>query len=103
MRPLKLRFVALMPTSPALSVPTPKPMHGPHPLGSGIAPAPPVGCVVLGAAGSLAMVQGISQRDQPSRSAVVSAPWFAVVLLIATTALWVLSQPMEMRAVSILG
>jgi hypothetical protein len=62
-----------------------------------------LGCVVLGAAGSLAMVQAISQRDQPSRSALASAPWLAVVLLITTTALWILSQPMEMRAVSVLG
>ena len=62
-----------------------------------------LGCVVLGAAGSLALVQAISQRDQPSRSVLASAPWLAVVLLIATTALWILSQPMEMRAVSVLG
>ena len=62
-----------------------------------------LGCVVLGAAGSLAMVQAISQRDQPSRPVLASAPWLAVVLLIATTALWILSQPMEMRAVSFLG
>ena len=62
-----------------------------------------LGCVVLGAAGSLAVVQAISQRDQPSRPVLASAPWLAVVLLIMTTALWILSQPMEMRAVSFLG
>ena len=63
-----------------------------------------LGCVLLGAVGSLAMVQAISQRDQPSgAAALASAPWLAVVLLIATTALWILSQPMEMRAVSVLG
>ena len=62
-----------------------------------------LGCVVLGAAGSLGVVHAISQRDQPSRSALVSAPWLAIVVLIATTALWILSQPMEMRAVSFLG
>jgi len=62
-----------------------------------------LGCVVLGAAGSLAMVHAISQRDQPSRPVLASAPWLAVVLLIMTTALWILSQPMEMRAVSFLG
>ena len=62
-----------------------------------------LGCVVLGAAGSLAMVQAISQRDQPSRPVLASTPWLTVVLLIATTALWILSQPMEMRAVSFLG
>lgn len=62
-----------------------------------------LGCVVLGTAGSLAMVHAISERDQPSRPVLVSAPWLAVVLMIATAALWILSQPMEMRAVSTLG
>jgi polyferredoxin len=62
-----------------------------------------LGCVVLGAAGSLAMVQAISQRDQPSRPVLASTPWLALVLLITTTALWIMSQPMEMRAVSFLG
>jgi hypothetical protein len=62
-----------------------------------------LGCVVLGAAGSLAMVQAIAQRDEPVRPALAAAPWLAVVMLIAATALWILSQPMEMRAVSFLG
>jgi polyferredoxin len=62
-----------------------------------------LGCVLLGAVGSLAMVQAISQRDQPSRPMLASAPWLVVVLMIATAALWILSQPMEMRAVSVLG
>ena len=62
-----------------------------------------LGCVALGAAGSMAMVQAISQRDQPSRPMVASAPWLALVLLLTTTALWILSQPMEMRAVSFFG
>ena len=35
-RPLKLRLVAEMPTSPASSVPRPSPMHAPHPGGSSI-------------------------------------------------------------------
>src|SRR6185503_15541562 len=48
-----------------------------------------LGCVVLGAAGSLAMVQAISQRDQPSRPVLASTPWLALVLLITTTALWI--------------
>jgi hypothetical protein len=62
-----------------------------------------LGCIVLGAAGSLAMVQATSRRDQPTRPLLASTPWLAVVLLIATTALWILSQPMEMRAVNFLG
>ena len=62
-----------------------------------------LGCVVLGAAGSMGLVHAISLRDQPSRPALSSVPWLAVVALIATSALWILSQPMEMRAVSFLG
>jgi hypothetical protein len=62
-----------------------------------------LGCVVLGAAGSLGMVHAVSQRDQPSRPLLVSVPWLAVVLVIATVALWILTQPMEMRAVSFPG
>src|SRR5215204_1413221 len=62
-----------------------------------------LGCVVLGAAGSMAMVQAISQRVQPSRPMLASAPWLALVLLLTTAALWILSQPMEMRAVSFFG
>ena len=62
-----------------------------------------LGSVVLGAAGSMALVHAISLRDDPSRAARSSVPWLVVVALIATTALWILSQPMEMRAVSFLG
>jgi ferredoxin len=62
-----------------------------------------LGCVVLGAAGSMATVQAISERDHPSQSVLTSAPWLVVVLLLTTTALWILSQPMEMRAVRFLG
>jgi polyferredoxin len=62
-----------------------------------------LGCVVLGAAGSMGMVHAISLRDQPSRAGLVSAPWITVVAVIATAALWILSQPMDMRAVSFLG
>ena len=62
-----------------------------------------LGCVVLGASGSMAMVQAISQRDQPTRPMLASVPWLVVVLLLTTTALWILSQPMEMRAVRFLG
>ena len=62
-----------------------------------------LGCVVLGAAGSMGLVHAISLRDQPSRPALSSVPWLAVVALIATAALWILAQPMEMRAVSFLG
>jgi ferredoxin len=62
-----------------------------------------LGCVVLGAVGSMGLVHAISLRDQPSRPALSSVPWLAVVALIATAALWILAQPMEMRAVRFLA
>jgi polyferredoxin len=61
------------------------------------------GCVLLGAAGSMGLVHAISQRDHSSRPLLASVPWLVLVVLLATAALWVLLQPMEMRAVSILG
>src|SRR5436190_24029596 len=39
MRPLKLRLVALIATSPSWTRPRPRPMHAPQPGGNGIAPA----------------------------------------------------------------
>jgi hypothetical protein len=49
------------------------------------------------------MAQAISERDQPSKPMLASAPWVVVILLLTTAALWILSQPMEMRAVRFLG
>jgi polyferredoxin len=62
-----------------------------------------LGFVLLGAAGSFGLVHATSLRDHPSTATRTSIPWLAVVALITTTALWILSQPMEMRAVSFIG
>ena len=59
-----------------------------------------LGFLLLGAAGSFGLVHAISLRDHPSAPARASAPWLALVLLLTTTAIWILFQPMEMRAVS---
>jgi polyferredoxin len=62
-----------------------------------------LGFVLLGAAGSIGLVHATSLRDHPSAATRASIPWLAVVALITTTALWILSQPMDMRAVSFIG
>jgi ferredoxin len=62
-----------------------------------------LGFVLLGAAGSIGLVHATSLRDHPSIATRASIPWLAVVALITTTALWILSQPMDMRAVSFIG
>ena len=62
-----------------------------------------LGFVLLGATGSFGLVHATSLRDHPSSATRASIPWLVVVALIMTTALWILSQPMEMRAVSFIG
>ncbi len=62
-----------------------------------------VGCVLLGAVGSVGLVQATSQRDYPSCSALASVPWLVLVAGLTAAALWILAQPMEMRGVSFLG
>jgi ferredoxin len=62
-----------------------------------------LGFVLMGAAGSLGLVHATSLRDHPSEATRASIPWLAIVALLTTTALWILSQPMEMRAVSFNG
>jgi hypothetical protein len=55
-----------------------------------------IGFVMLGAFGSLAVAYGIAEREHPARPA-AAIPWVVLVLVIAAAAIWVLSQPMEMR------
>jgi hypothetical protein len=56
-----------------------------------------VGVVLLGAMVSWTVAQRISVRDHPGRAGRAAAPWVVLTAGIAATALWVLSQPMEMR------
>jgi ferredoxin len=58
-----------------------------------------LGFMLLGTAGSLGLVHLISLQDYPERPARASAPWVAILALLAAAAVWVLLQPMEMRGV----
>jgi ferredoxin len=62
-----------------------------------------VGFVLLGAMGSLAVVHQVAERDYPARLMAALVPWIAIVASLAAAALWILSQPMEMRGVGFLG
>jgi hypothetical protein len=62
-----------------------------------------LGFVLLGAAGSIGLVQATSLRDHPSRTAAASVPWIGVVVLLAAAALWILNQPMDMRGLGAIG
>jgi polyferredoxin len=62
-----------------------------------------VGFIALGTLGSLASVFQIAERDYSRRSATAVVPWAIAIALLAVVALWILSQPMEMRGLAALG
>ena len=62
-----------------------------------------VGFILLGAMGSCSAAYQISERDYPERVALSLAAWLAVIAFLAVVALWILSQPMEMRGTGLLG
>jgi hypothetical protein len=55
------------------------------------------GFVLLGAFGSLSVIQAIAHRHLPARSGRAAAPWIVLVIGLTVLAIWVLFQPMEMR------
>jgi polyferredoxin len=56
-----------------------------------------VGVILLGAIGSLGLAYLISVRDHAGRAWLATLPWAAVTLALALAAVWILSQPMQMR------
>ena len=56
-----------------------------------------LGVILLGACGSIALVQATSLRDHPTRPFAVALPWHAALVVLAVAVLWILEQPMEMR------
>jgi hypothetical protein len=62
-----------------------------------------LGFVLLGTAGSLALAYRISQQEYPERPGLPTAPWAIVTVSLASLAVWIFSQPMEMRGVGFIG
>jgi ferredoxin len=61
-----------------------------------------LGFLGLGLLGSLLVAWKIAEREAPDRTAPAFVPWAGLCLLLGGAALWLLSQPMEMRG-SFLG
>lgn len=59
-----------------------------------------IGAVLLGAAGSIAIAHALSQRDYSARAGMATIPWVAVVVAIASAAVWTFMQPMDMRGMA---
>ena len=62
-----------------------------------------IGLLTLGTIGSMALAWLIAERESPSRVAAAAAPWMALTLVLLAVAVWMLAQPMEMRATGALG
>jgi ferredoxin len=62
-----------------------------------------VGFLVLGFAGSLVITHGLAEEDAPQRPMRAFLPWAAVCLIIWMASMWLIFQPMEMRATLMSG
>jgi hypothetical protein len=61
------------------------------------------GFLVLGLAGSLLVAYRLSEEDFADNPMMAFAPWAAVCLLIWISSVWLMLQPMEMRATLMSG
>ena len=62
-----------------------------------------MGFLFLGLAGSLAVTYGLAEEDVPEKPLQAFVPWAAVCVVIWLAAMWLMFQPMEMRATLMSG
>jgi ferredoxin len=62
-----------------------------------------IGFLLLGFAGSLVITHSLAEEDAPSHSMRVFLPWATVSLIIWAASMWLMFQPMEMRATMMMG
>jgi hypothetical protein len=62
-----------------------------------------IGFLVLGFAGSLVVTYGLAEDDSPDRPLPAFLPWAAVCLVLWVASMWLMFQPMEMRATMMSG
>ncbi len=62
-----------------------------------------IGFLVLGFAGSLVVTYSLAEDDSPEKPLRAFIPWAAVCLLLWCASLWLMFQPMEMRAMLMSG
>jgi ferredoxin len=62
-----------------------------------------IGFLLLGFAGSLTVTHGLAEEDSPSHPMRAFIPWAAVCTILWVAAMWLIFQPMEMRATLMSG
>ena len=62
-----------------------------------------IGFLLLGFAGSLAVTHGLAEEDSPAGTLRAFIPWAAVCAILWVASMWLIFQPMEMRATLMSG
>ncbi len=62
-----------------------------------------IGFLILGFAGSLVVTHGLAAEDSPAKPLRSFVPWAAVCLILWMASMWLVFQPMEMRATLMSG
>jgi hypothetical protein len=62
-----------------------------------------IGLLLLGFAGSLVVTHGLAEEDSPGRTSRAFIPWASVCLVLWIASMWLMFQPMEMRATLMSG
>jgi hypothetical protein len=62
-----------------------------------------IGFLLLGFAGSLVVSYGLAEQDSPHAPMRAFIPWAAVSLVLWSASMWLMFQPMEMRATMMSG
>jgi ferredoxin len=62
-----------------------------------------IGFLVLGFAGSLSVMHGLAEEDSPDNPLRAFIPWALVCAVLLSSSLWLIFQPMEMRAMLMSG
>jgi len=62
-----------------------------------------LGFLLLGFAGSLMMIYGLAEDDSPHKPMRAFLPWATVGLALWIASMWLIFQPMEMRATMMSG
>ena len=72
-------------------------------LPSNIVQVVELGFLALGFAGSLLVIHSLAQEDAPEKSMAAFVPWAAVSTFLWIASMWLIFQPMEMRATFMSG
>ncbi len=62
-----------------------------------------IGFLILGLAGSLVVTHALAEEDSPESPLKAFVPWAVVCLVLWTASMWLIFQPMEMRATLMSG